>query len=396
MVAKITIVVVLLCLSISGNFAQKAGLFSLGDITSRYYTNEELDDFMFDFVSDERCSNISRRFSIGQSVLGVDLWVLEISNNPGISEQKPNFKYIANMHGDETNGRQLLIGLARWLCDNYPIHPKAKQIVEDMHLFLMPTMNPDGFALGQRRNANSADLNRDFPDRVLHGLPLTPQGTEQPETLAVMNWVQGGFFVASANMHEGALVANYPWDASDDGTPTYAAAPDDETFIHLARVYASSHGSMEASEEFEGGITNGNAWFTIHGGMQDWNYLAAGCMELTLELSVEKFPPPSTLAKAWDDNLDAMLDFAIEASFGGLSGTVKLAGSKVPLPASIVVEGIDHVVKTRPEFGDFYRPLAPGSYVVTARVEGYEDVSIDVTIPGGLGNGVVYDFEIGV
>lgn len=34
------------------------------------------------------------------------------------------------------------------------VHPYAKKIVQDMHLFLMPTMNPDGYALGpQRYNA---------------------------------------------------------------------------------------------------------------------------------------------------------------------------------------------------------------------------------------------------
>lgn len=43
--------------------------------------------------------------SIGKSVQLADLWVLEISSNPGAEEAKPNFKYIANMHGDEPGGR---------------------------------------------------------------------------------------------------------------------------------------------------------------------------------------------------------------------------------------------------------------------------------------------------
>lgn len=58
-----------------------------------YLTNAQLAQWSADFVS--RCSSISRRFSIGKSVNGVDLWVVEISANPGVAEAKPNFKYVS-------------------------------------------------------------------------------------------------------------------------------------------------------------------------------------------------------------------------------------------------------------------------------------------------------------
>lgn len=61
-------------------------------------------------------------------------------------------QYIANMHGDETGGRQLLLALAEWLCAN-PSAPKAKQIIDGMHLWLLPTVNPDGYAARWRGNA---------------------------------------------------------------------------------------------------------------------------------------------------------------------------------------------------------------------------------------------------
>ena len=43
--------------------------------------------------------------SIGKSVRRRTLWALEISDKPGSEEAEPNFKYIANMHGDEISGR---------------------------------------------------------------------------------------------------------------------------------------------------------------------------------------------------------------------------------------------------------------------------------------------------
>lgn len=44
---------------------------------------------------------------------------------------------------------------------------QATLIVKNIHLHILPTMNPDGFSLKTRANANGIDLNRDFPDQVL-------------------------------------------------------------------------------------------------------------------------------------------------------------------------------------------------------------------------------------
>ncbi|KAK9830901.1 hypothetical protein WJX81_003069 [Elliptochloris bilobata] len=374
---------------------------------AEYWNYTELEAHMHDLA--RRCSDVVRLYSIGRSVEGRELWALEVSDAPGRLEAEPNAKYVANMHGDEPSGRQLLVALAEWLCVHHRRDARAGRIVADMHLHLLPTMNPDGFEVNVRGNARGTDLNRDFPDPIERGAAgvQRPSGNEQPETLAVMDWIRSGRFVASASLHEGAVVANYPWDGSEDRGTHYAACPDDAAYVHLASMYASAHASMAASAEFPGGITNGAAWYPLWGGMQDWNYLAGKCMELTLELSAAKGPPAALLPQLFADNLAALLAFPLAAAFGGLRGLVMEAPTEPggqrrlaaqapkprPLPARIDVLGINHTIVASPEFGVFYRPLAPGTYNVTASLDGHEAATATVSVPAD-GSGAQHAFSL--
>ena len=48
--------------------------------------------------------------------------------------------------------RVLQLAMAEWLCAHWKTDARAKRIVEGMKLYLLPTMNPDGFAAKQRGN----------------------------------------------------------------------------------------------------------------------------------------------------------------------------------------------------------------------------------------------------
>eukprot|EP00882_Tetradesmus_deserticola_P011128 GHRQ01011767.1.p1 GENE.GHRQ01011767.1~~GHRQ01011767.1.p1 ORF type:complete len:333 (+),score=114.99 GHRQ01011767.1:504-1502(+) len=262
--------------------------------------------------------------SIGKSVGGAELWVLEISDTPGVRDAKPHFKYVGNMHGNEPSGRMLLPQLAEWLCSNYESNDTAQRLVDGLHTHLLVTMNPDGFAARKRENGNNVDLNRNFPD------PIELRSTEkmkqplpnaQPETVAMMKWTLETPFVASANLHEGAIVANYPFDGYPDHSEKLTGqrnpAPDDKAFQFFAKLYAKKHAYMAASKEYPDGITNGAQWYPVYGGMQDWNYLAAECMAITLELSEAKWRPEPHLPLLWQENREALLALPLAAALGG-------------------------------------------------------------------------------
>ncbi|XP_022641223.1 carboxypeptidase SOL1 isoform X4 [Vigna radiata var. radiata] len=332
--------------------------------------------------------------SIGNSVNGFPLLVIEISDKPGEEETKPAFKYIGNVHGDEPVGRELLINLANWLCDNYLKDPLvffflylhrynlAKLIVENVHLHLLPSMNPDGFSLRKRGNANNIDLNRDFPDQFFS--LNDDEDSRQPETRAIMNWLRDIRFTASATLHGGALVANYPWDGSEDKRTKYYGCPDDDAFRFMASIYSHSHYNMSSSKEFLSGITNGAAWYPLYGGMQDWNYIHAGCFELTLEISDNKWPNSTELPILWKYNKMSLLNLVASLVKTGVHGRIYSSVDGKPLPGSITVSGINYTVTAGKTLGDYHRFLAPrDKYEVVATMIGYKSKNTTIWLDDG-------------
>ena len=109
------------------------------------------------------------------------------------------------MHGDETLGRQLLLYMAQYLVQNYQNDPRVRKLVDETEIHLLPTMNPDGFAISRegcgflnrglslftgggtgRENANGKDLNRDFPKQFDEPQDVSNRQLEQgrqPETM---------------------------------------------------------------------------------------------------------------------------------------------------------------------------------------------------------------------
>ncbi|XP_076925436.1 carboxypeptidase SOL1-like [Bidens hawaiensis] len=349
----------------------------LDNLAHGYMTNSDLEKAMKAFHG--RCSRISRIYSIGKSVFGVPLWAMEISNRPGKEEAKPAFKFIGNVHGDEPVGRELLLLLANWLCDHYMKDPLATLIVDNVHLHILPSMNPDGFSLRRRGNANNIDLNRDFPDQFFK---INNDLTErQPETKAIMNWIKSIRFTASASLHGGALVANYPWDGTQDKSKSYYACPDDETFRYMAKLYSESHYNMSQSQEFKAGITNGALWYPIYGGMQDWNYIYGGCFELTLEISDNKWPPANELHTIWQYNKKSMLHLVASLVKSGVHGRVFSSDCGEPLPASIAIKGMNYTIKASETLADYHRLLAPEhQYEVIASMPGYKTRSTTINM----------------
>jgi carboxypeptidase D len=341
-----------------------------------YHNYAALTSFVADIET--RYPAIAKKFTLGKSKDGRELWGIRLTTSS--TDRKPEFKYIGNMHGDETVGREMLIRLIDYMCSKFGTAgdegARITRLINSTDIYLIPSMNPDGFEAAKRGNSAGIDLNRNFPDLRFSGRQT---GAVQPETLAVMNFVNSHHFVLSANFHGGAVVANYPYDGNQAyQSGVIEASPDDAMFQKMALTYSLNHKIMYKSNEFHNGITNGAEWYVLYGGMQDWNYESNSCMEITIELSDWKYPPADKLPSYWEENHESLLAF-IELVHTGMKGTVKDAAGN-PLAAVIEVEGINHPYKTIPLSGTYYRLLAPGTYTVTASSAGYKKASKQVTI----------------
>lgn len=257
-------------------------------------------------------------------------------------------------------------------------------------------MNPDGFEHEDRHNRNGKDLNRNFPTwRDLNSTRAELKVGREVETVALMDYIMDNPFVLSINFHDGAVVANFPWDDSSvrpaEKSDLFVTngnssrTPDNDVFEMLARQYSSKHRTMKESAascvdryQFKDGITNGVEWYVVTGGMQDFNYLYTNCMEITVELSCIKKPDASRLQREWDNNLESLLTF-LETARTVLRGVVTDQNGNAVEGAQVRVEGVGKHVTTTSR-GEYWRVLLPGRYKIRAVGNGKESDLVEVVV----------------
>ncbi|KAJ9597776.1 hypothetical protein L9F63_011384 [Diploptera punctata] len=328
-------------------------------------------------------------------ISGIKLWVLELSTAPADKLGVPSVKLIGNIHGNEPVGREVLLHLIEFFVMNYESDDKVRWLLDNTRIHILPCLNPDGFQISiqgrcgvgpGRENRRHVDLNRSFPDYFqMNSVP------SQDETEAVKSWLHNNTFVLSASLHGGALVANYPYENVKENIQTEinapSVSPDDDVFQHLAMTYSYKHPSMHRGEScnikergFPNGITNGAAWYTFTGGMQDYNYVFHGCMEITLEISCCKYPHASQLPQLWTDNKAALLVYIREVHLG-VKGLVLDSVTAQPVNnVSLRIAGREIPFRTSPR-GEFWRILLPGDYQLEVTAPGYVQQKIPFTVP---------------
>jgi len=115
---------------------------------------------------------------VGHSVRGREIVAIERGDRSA-----PVTLVVGVIHGSEPAG----VAVIRRL--------RTMPLPKGVHLWLVPTANPDGLAAGTRQNAHGVDLNRNWPvDWKRHGVPWDgdysgPRPLSEPENRAMRGFI---------------------------------------------------------------------------------------------------------------------------------------------------------------------------------------------------------------
>jgi murein tripeptide amidase MpaA len=133
-------------------------------LLNHYHHYAELNDLLNSWASNY--SKIAQLFSVGKTYTGKELLVMRLSspltmnNNDDNDESqllKPKFKWIANMHGDETIGREMMIALIYYMLLNSKTDTRINRLLSTTDIYIMPSMNPvnlNKYFLRKKRKVN--------------------------------------------------------------------------------------------------------------------------------------------------------------------------------------------------------------------------------------------------
>ncbi|XP_048463915.1 carboxypeptidase M-like [Rhincodon typus] len=414
----------------------------------KHHSTRELESFLRDIST--KYSSITHLYSIGTSVTGLNLWVLAIGKYPkehtvGI----PDVKYIANIHGDEVVGREILLHLMEHLVKMYNKDATITKLINNTRIHIMPSMNPDGFEITQHekqdcsfsRGSREGDIEVESSQSGTLGEVVAWPGAEpraagcsRPGGGAPVyrhgngssSWLR--MLDITLNIGQESPASRLSFRTAVTDSPTgraekvvkqhlqlqktklsfamdssgYSRCPDDDVFVYLAKNYSYSHGFMFNGDEcisspyFKDGITNGAHWYYFSGGMQDFNYIWGQCFELTVELSCCKNPPASHLEEYWHENQESLINFLKLVHLGIKGQVLNMDGTPIK-NARVEIHGRQNKYPFRTnEWGEYYRLLLPGSYTVNVTGPKVESNVKKLQVLNNLENfsAMVFDFHM--
>ncbi len=323
--------------------------------------------------------DICEKIDFGQSLGGRQLAALKISDNVADDENEPEVMFDGGIHGDEYCGPENIIRFARDLCTGYNEDPDITFLINNREIWLYLMVNPDGRYNVVRYNNAGVDLNRDW-QYMWDAWGGSPGPCSQVESKALRECMYYNQFVVHTTYHGGDECVSMPWSYRPD-------QPHDWNHINqLGSIYSSSSGYSNLPY-YQGY----NGMYAINGSTKDANYGIMGSISWSIELSMIKKPPASSISMYYQYNYPSMMAL-IEYAGYGLEGTVTDAVTGDPVAAVIFVNNFMPTF-TDPEVGDYHKYVLAGTYELTVMANGYETQTISNVSVSSL-NSTVTDIQL--
>lgn len=114
--------------------------------------------------------NLTDLYSIGETLEGTQLLVLEITNEQtGDALDKPAYYYDGNIHAGELTAAEVALHFAWYVLDNYGSDERVTRLLDTRTLYVRPKFNPDGADVALKTLHNPRSTPRPY-DEDLDGL----------------------------------------------------------------------------------------------------------------------------------------------------------------------------------------------------------------------------------
>ncbi len=345
-----------------------------------YHTYDEISAFVDGLVTlhPDMATRVTAGLSLqGRSIFGVRLRAPGAPNDPN----RAAVLFNGGQHAREWISPATVCYVADRLASGYGVDPRITAILDEVDIFLLPVINPDGYVHtwnGERlwrknRRVNGdgsigVDLNRNWDfawgGTGSSGVPSNdlyrgPAPFSEPESLALAGFIQAiPGLRAHIDFHSYSQLVLGPWGWTE------AAAPDGPELNALGAAMADAIYHVHGETYVAGPIST--TLYLADGSVVDWVYGDQGVFSWTIELRDEgQFGfvlPPEQIIPTGEENFEAVLTLAewateeIEIRLAGAFPTIVQPGESAELAVQIVTR-----------FGETLDPTSP---VMRWRLEG--------------------------
>jgi len=130
---------------------------------NRYYNTTETHAILRELA--RRFPKLTQLYSIGKSFKGVDLMVIEVTNeDTGPASEKPALYLDGGIHAGELTGSAVALYMASHLIQNYGKDPRITQLLDTRAFYIRPKFNPDGADIALAEDAQLRSTVRPWDD----------------------------------------------------------------------------------------------------------------------------------------------------------------------------------------------------------------------------------------
>ena len=259
----------------------------------------------------------------GQSVQGRDIPYLII--NATCQAGPPAVFANGTHHGDEPSSTESVLAIPDYLLRNSAADASVRSLLENYAFYVLPLVNPDGFALNTRENADGLDINRDYS----YPLRSDADSFQTVEARHMKSLQESVGFHAAIAYHSGAQEVLWPWCYEGDATA------DAGFFTAAGQKTIQAMNFAIAQQSYDDYPTQGE--------YIDFAYWKSNTLAATFEVSTDKTPSTASLASVVDGALKGTMAWVQAVSDHDKGSLHALPAARLRFPRTAPFDGTNRL-----------------------------------------------------